>query len=324
LNTGHGDINPDLLKIFETNFSSQRVVSVYTGWLEVGHIDEVISFVKHDAGQFGFKMLINSPALFIQMWTEAAAANAEACLFDRPIEAGFDQTHSDQLLGIKAGQEVKYPYSGFMLPSVNGCTIRLGDNASLQNLIRFNQFLQAVIDKIEIKLCRELGLRPADVIKLPILFTGPDELYNTAIAATGEMYGVEKNEEHPETFMQQSYSMIFDGAQIGGVYHLSSNLANSIISPTFMICDMPHSTLPIKAYLESNIVSAGGITHIYYVDTWNTVKYQHGGLHCFTGETRDFTARAAAPTHAGGGRRNRRSKRRNRTRRVRRTARYRR
>lgn len=336
LNDSRGDINPDLLDIFQTNFSSQKLVSVYTGWLNVGHIDEVISFVKHTDGQFGFKMLINSPALFLSMWREKT--EGEGCVFDTPLERGFSDTTSDQLLSIKVAQEVKYPYSGFMVPSVNGCSIRFSEYGTLQNLIRFNQFIQQVIDKIEIKLCRELGLRREDVIKLPILFTGPDELYSSAIALMGRLFDMP-----PTSTAAEVYPMIFPGLA-GGVYHLSSNLVNSIVSPTFMICDMPHSALPIQRYLEENVISPTGIRNIYYVDTWNSIKYQQGGLHCFTGETRDFTVRTTTASRTtasrtpaaaratsisgtsprGGDRSNKRSKRRNRTRRVRRTTRYRR
>jgi hypothetical protein len=243
-------------------------------------------------------MLINSPALFIDMWTKANNTTPEGCLFDMPLEgSSTDYTTQNQLLAIKAG--VKYPYSGFMLPSTDGCTIKVKDITTLTNLIRFNHFLQAIIDKIQEKLCHQLGLRPTDVIKLPILFTGPDELYNSAIKSTGELFGIERGEDSLQVYLKKAYREIFNGANIGGVYHLSSNLANSIISPTFMICDTPHSILPIKEYMKDNIISPGSITHIYYADTWDTVKYQHGGLHCFTGETRDFTARATV-TRANG------------------------
>jgi hypothetical protein len=244
-------------------------------------------------------MLINSPALFINMWTEANSTTPDECLFDLPLEgSGNDYTIRNQLLATKSS--IKYPYSGFMLPSVDGCTIKVKDISTLTNLIRFNRFLQAIIDKIETKLCIEVGLRPTDVIRLPILFTGPDELYNSAIGQQGAVMGMQREEgQSLKNYLKSVYQLMFEVAEIGGVYHLSSNLANSIISPTYIICDTPHSILPIKEYMEDKIISPGSITHIYYADTWDTVKYQHGGLHCFTGETRDFTARATV-TRANG------------------------
>lgn len=268
------DISPALRHILDTNFSSQHVASVYTGWLEVGHIDEIISFVKHPDGEFGFKMLINSPSLFLSMWS--AASDRIGCLFDTTLESG-----GDQLLGMRSEADENCPHSGFALPSVDDCTIRLAQfaDAELSNLIRFNSFLQSVLDTIEQSLCRELGLRSSDVIKIPILFTGPDELYAPAIVQQAEEWGMTVESFHREVFR----------TRIGGVYHLSSNLVNSVISPTFMICDDPHSILPIDEHLRDTIIRRGGIEAIYFVDTWDSIKYQHGGIHCFTGETRDLT-----------------------------------
>ena len=117
------------------------------------------------------------------------------------------------------------------------------------------------------------------MIKIPILFTGPDELYAPAIVQQAEEWGMTVESFHREVFR----------TRIGGVYHLSSNLVNSVISPTFMICDDPHSILPIDEHLRDTIIRRGGIEAIYFVDTWDSIKYQHGGIHCFTGETRDLT-----------------------------------
>ena len=105
---------------------------------------------------------------------------------------------------------------------------------------------------------------PSDVIKIPILFTGPDELYAPAIVQRAEEWGMTVEGFYREVFR----------TRIGGVYHLSSNLVNSVISPTCMICDDPHSTLPIDEHLRDTIIRRGGIEAIY-------IKYQHGGIHLF-------------------------------------------
>ena len=71
-------------------FRRQRVLEIYTGWLEVGHADEIISFIPYprDQSKFGFKVLLASPMKFIEMWRSKAAsepANSNLCLFKKRL-----------------------------------------------------------------------------------------------------------------------------------------------------------------------------------------------------------------------------------------------
>ncbi|MDQ3776904.1 MAG: protein-arginine deiminase domain-containing protein [Pseudomonadota bacterium] len=77
-----GSISSDPLKDFLTSRGSRHpIASVYTNWLDVGHIDEIACFV--DRGTGGFAVLRAAPMLAITMLVRAVAYQREGKLVTR-------------------------------------------------------------------------------------------------------------------------------------------------------------------------------------------------------------------------------------------------
>jgi hypothetical protein len=304
-----GDINRDLMYLLNTKFSQQSKIPVYTGWLEVGHIDEIIAFVKHSNGSQGFKMLVASPQKFIDIWkNEWEKDNTnDKCLFERPIikrkpkEGELPGEGEQNLLLTQTKQENPTPV-GFKM---GDCDMRINqfENPELQPLIQFNSEVQTrILNKIKNSLKTKLGLLDSDIIDIPILYTGPDELFGSieTLRNTIKEYGLLKNysienevkqaKKEEEELNKLSYGHLIEKIFNNfGLFHLSSNFINSVISDNLMISPFMHSNLPLKQYIHDAVKSEGGITDIFEVDTWYSVKYQHGGIHCFTNELRDYS-----------------------------------
>lgn len=346
------NISPELDAIFQ-KFTLQPKVGVYTGWLEVGHIDEIVSFIPFqplNAADPGFRMLIASPGKFIEMWE--SKKSEEGCLFTKSFETigrVVSDTYEDGLIGSKFHAAEWGSFSpGFQGVGLDGCNIQKADfdNPRMKPLIDFNKFLQTnIINLIKTRLCDAIGIDESLVIDIPILYTGPDELFNVAalkfdIASYGdkftelmrnktlEQFGskypelLELNEGlYPKIQEDPKYQdiMIFLAPYIMniafenfGAVHLSDCFINSLYSTEFIIGPEIHTNIGIKEYIENEIITEGQkIKKIYYLSDWDWVKYQHGGIHCFTSELRDFSrapevfarfagaANAVRPANAG-------------------------
>ena len=125
----------------------QAPIEIYTDWLTVGHVDEIISFVPARTKQ-GFQLLLASPR------------KAQGVL-DRLIEDG----HGDVLMfeGLRRGD----PDSGD--PAEVGVQ-------ALRSQFPFweaNETFQASMDLNRELLMMELDIGEADVIELPVLFWPP-------------------------------------------------------------------------------------------------------------------------------------------------------
>jgi protein-arginine deiminase len=117
----------------------QPLLEVDTSWLAVGHVDEILAFVRADAPR-GWRMLFASPALARRMLEDAAAqGNGDAVLF--------------------AG---KWWWGGPAERSVQ----EILDDADLMAL---NQHDQALLDDIRERLASELDLGDGEVTPMPFL-----------------------------------------------------------------------------------------------------------------------------------------------------------
>jgi hypothetical protein len=261
-------ISDDFSTTLDVYFPSQPKYSYFTGWLEVGHIDEIISFVRHPEGEFGFKILMASPKLFIDMWETMSllvekGTIPDKCLFT--IQFNFDQRMDGFGDFNKKDKCNDIRYSDF---------VRYKDNLIKYNLWIHTRILQPIKDK----LINDLGISIDDVIDIPILYVGPDQLYKLNVHME-EAMGMDADVVDASKIIYKNF----------GTYHLSSNFINSVVSTDYMISPFSHCNLPITEYITKHIIRPNGITHIFEVDTWKSVKYQHGGIHCFTIENRDFT-----------------------------------
>jgi hypothetical protein len=252
-------------------FKLQPKVEIYTGWLEVGHIDEIISFIPfpNGTGNNNFKVLIASPGKFIQIWKENL--NSDKCLFttNTGLNDGFAYNHPYHDSGPAM---ILRDNCGFNMSSEsNPCPILIKDFYKYKALIRFQEFIQInIINNIKEKLKNVLSLDDEDFIDIPILYMDPDGLITNPLE-TVEMLG-------GQNYLPNT-----------GIYHLSTNFINSVISTKYMISPKSFCNLPIEQYYINNIRRPGGIEDIHFVNTWDTVKYQHGGIHCYSSERRDIS-----------------------------------
>jgi hypothetical protein len=355
-------------------FTDQPQVPVYTGWLEVGHIDEIVSFIPYEADPSdpedpGFRMMIASPGQFLTMW--AAEREKPGCLFKKTFEAVGSSmaaysrdpfvTGKFSAQNIKEGaktirqssgnsasvdritEKMNASIFGFQ-PAAGNCNILKTDfaNPRMAPLKSYNQYLQDhFLDNIKTYLCTKIGLPERFVIDVPILYMGPDEIFNLTLAKLKvegyeaeipaeavlklkREFGLEGAPDDPFDFFNYIIDNNLDevfvyaapyiyGSQNMnfGTYHLSDCFINSLYNTTFIIGPEISTDIGIEGYLEGKILSGRKIQKIFYLDDWRYVKYQHGGIHCFTSELRDYSrapevfarfagaANAVRPANAG-------------------------
>lgn len=312
-------------------FRRQKKVDIFTGWLEVGHIDEILSFIPFPRNEstHGFKVLLASPQKFVDLWEIAAnrITGGDTCLFRKKIIgaerrklktywSGKKNTKSNnQLLGLRKGVNDQYEFSKVSI-GINFedtiCDIKIKDftNKRYQSLIQFNSWLQAnILNTIKKQLMQELEIKETDIIDVPILYVGPDELFSyvTNIFGMFSNSPIENVKNVPAILKE-----LFDGAF--GVYHLSNNFINSLYSNKYIVAPKLQDNIGVINYLRDEVIREGSIEKIYDdIDEWTTIKYQHGGLHCYTTEYRDLSSINEVlplPTNnvRGGGRRSTRKK----------------
>lgn len=132
----------------------QAPFAVDTGWLEVGHVDEVFSFCPMKTAPKKFKVLIASPERAWKILEDLKAANPNADLF-----SGLSPTQP--ILGLANPA----PTMASIYQHRTVSTI-LADPA----LNAAQKSAQAKIDGIKKTLKRNLGLEDADFVPLPVLF----------------------------------------------------------------------------------------------------------------------------------------------------------
>lgn len=322
---GFKGISPEFKEIL-SSFTKQKKVEIYTGWLEVGHADEIVSFVPFpkksptvpDGSTHGYKVLLASPKMFIDLWKTAAENKVtpkDKCLFRKLIsstrmteikqvrEKTITGKANDQLLTTRKLNE--YQRVGIPIKDIY-CDMLISDftNERVAPLIQFNLWLQsAILDKIKQQLILELKITSDDIIDIPILYIGPDELFGYYTKQLDEFLEV-FDLSSPTTIeeFKEGYKSLFGNF---GVYHLSNNFINSLYSSNYIISPILEDNIGIINYIKNAIIKPGYIDEIYdVVDEWNTIKYQHGGVHCYTTESRDLSnINTIFPPVASGGKR---------------------
>jgi hypothetical protein len=134
----------------------QPPIELDAGWLNVGHVDEIISFVPCSGGK-GFKLLLSSPKLALGIVTAAKASRAKLLTGRRytgVAAPGAEVSATDLLTkGIDYGGVYKMTGSEF---------------------IAHNYACQAKIDTVRSKFVTEMGLDLSDIAEVPILYVAED------------------------------------------------------------------------------------------------------------------------------------------------------
>lgn len=147
---GHSGGARDLQDEVEEFLLAQKVqfpFKVDTGWLSVGHIDEVLSFVPTPDGALGFKAVFAGPGEALRLLAGLPA--------DLPCFQGAQDFYS-----LDPGEYQKLTVG----------TLREENSNSGPNIMAASRYAQGKIDQIKADLRREIGMTDADFIDLPVLF----------------------------------------------------------------------------------------------------------------------------------------------------------
>ncbi len=150
------NVQPEVVD-FLTAQTVQEPFSIDTGWLVVGHVDEVVSFCPMKNAPKGFKVLLASPDSAMRILRGLqAAGRGTAGLFrsSNVVPAGIRFGPGYTL----ANRRADYPF--------DTANLILGDAAFVQ----VQTDTQALIDGIKVTLSTELDLNPTDFIDIPVLF----------------------------------------------------------------------------------------------------------------------------------------------------------
>ncbi len=172
-----GELMDSEVKEFLKKQIVQESIEINTNTLAVGHVDEIISFVP-GPGKQGFKLLLASPKVAFDILNKNKAAHGKDKLLTgrqfpvfRIVSGALSVTWKDGEVSID-----DFLKSG--LP-------KLGHSAAVIKTI--NDAMQVTVDNARKTLTTELGLDPADIIDIPILYFPNDRRPTMADALTGGM-----------------------------------------------------------------------------------------------------------------------------------------
>src|SRR5262249_33250171 len=120
----------------------QRPIYVDTGWLEVGHVDELVAFVESDTPR-GWTMLVADPELALELLRrEVERGNGDAPLFSR-LEVA---------------------------PGIRDPRVTVADALRSDGILEGTAKAVAGIEDALAMLRDEVGITDADIVRLPVLF----------------------------------------------------------------------------------------------------------------------------------------------------------
>lgn len=152
----------------------QDPIDIDTDWLNVGHVDEIISFVPAP-GPKGFKLLLASPRRAYRILRDNRAAHGSSKLL---VGRKFPPPSASP-----AGpwRDAEVSIRGFLDVGIPSLSLT---HTALRN---FNDRAQLRLDGIRSRMKNELGLTDADIIGIPILFMPAEDAPTFADALTAGM-----------------------------------------------------------------------------------------------------------------------------------------
>ena len=163
------------LRLFFQKQSMQEPFTIDTGWLSVGHVDEVVSVLPMRDARLGFRVLIASPSLALELLEPIDDRTPAFGIYARTRDSLLEKIIPHYLLftGSKEDEE----------DLINATTI---DAGFLKGKTRYNVCRYDFINRtpaIEEKLASvrsafkdAVGLRDDDFIRLPVLFAAYPEV----------------------------------------------------------------------------------------------------------------------------------------------------
>ena len=140
----------------------QAPIQLDTGWLDVGHVDEFMSFIPDASGTHGFKVAFASPSSAVSI----LKANPSASLF-QGIRGNDGAVIESSMLDETLWQEKEaITEANKFYKQLSTAAVLLGDAEYLKQ----QEDIQKILDSQKAVLKHELQLADTDFIDLPILF----------------------------------------------------------------------------------------------------------------------------------------------------------
>ena len=161
-NIKQNDISYNLSTFLESQ-EIQKPIQVNTGWLSVGHVDEILSYVPDSQHKYGFRILIASPRKFLQLISKL---DKNTIIFDNvdnyyifdeittEIRKRFDQKYEDQNI----------------YHCVYKTQLGVDEIINWSELNESNEEYQYQLDEIRLHLMKELDLDFDDFYEIPIYY----------------------------------------------------------------------------------------------------------------------------------------------------------
>jgi protein-arginine deiminase len=161
-NTSLENISYSLVDLLEAQ-QVQKPIHLNTGWLTVGHIDEIVSFVPDPKHRLGFRILLASPRKFSQLISQL---DPNTVLFDNIDNYYVFHKPSDD---VKQRFNQKYDDQN-KFTCLYKSQLKVVDILNWTEMINDNQEYQKIMDHNRQILISELGLIDEDFYEVPIYY----------------------------------------------------------------------------------------------------------------------------------------------------------
>lgn len=159
------------LMAFLENQQVQKPIKVNTGWLSVGHVDEILSYIPDPSHRLGFRVLIASTNKFYELIKKL---KKDQLIFDDKNIYYIIEQHKAKHLPYEHKYDIDDKYQ-----CIYNTKIMASDLLNWDELIIDNQLYQKKLDNIKAIVGKELGLEDDEFYEIPIYYW-PKSIANRA------------------------------------------------------------------------------------------------------------------------------------------------
>jgi len=275
----------------------QAPIVLNVDWLRVGHVDEMMTFVK--ANNPGnpykrWKLLVASPATAYQIMRDNQVAHGNATLLARPPHSPGNATANFAGLPAPGTADASATITDFLgngvVPMYWGIPVMEANAYSYQQLRTWNiDGVEKVITDNVDKMKSAFDLSNADIIKVPVIFI-PETRIDGAFGLTDKI-SIWTGADGGFNIYPGRNSGFRSSALTGDMPNLFSGNDHLFIPKPFgpWVVD---NTVANNGYdlferdLEQKIVAIGNGLACDFIDDWDYYHAHHGEIHCGTNETR--------------------------------------
>lgn len=156
------NISYNLVDLLESQ-QIQKPIHLDTGWLKVGHIDEIVSFIPDPNHKLGFRVLLASPLKFYQLISQL---DPETIIFD---------CLNNYYIFQQSTNEFKHRFTQMYQENnkfvcLYRTQLKVKDILNWTEMIDNNRQYQAIMDRNQRVLLSKLKLTPDEVYHVPIYY----------------------------------------------------------------------------------------------------------------------------------------------------------